>query len=660
MKTKYMLLIVFVIGFFFNFYYLLKRMNLESNNSFVEIACLYPEYLSRAAYNGTQIVELLKKVVEESPVTTLIFLPETLNSLKEKNEAMVFKGDEVMKVITMEGLFNNLMFELSNKVPVKPMYHYIFVRNQDLFAKVREAMLRYFPPAGVTDMSEVLKNAGSGRRYGYLLEVKTGNLDFVEFPLFFSRADFQMAKKLGFVTAASFADHSVFDRNFFLMRELLTFGDDLDQIVLIPETVVIMNDDQAETLVQLRDGPWRIVVEEFDFPKLPRQFLALFSGKLMRSHEAATVTETDDDHALLLRYLRAARERNVRQLVFHFPPGQMDLSRDILLLNSVRSMLRKSLQPLQVRKNECLPELENPPEFLKVFIISLLVVTAFLVMIDPLIRLPLQGQLVIIFFSSLLLGTGVFFVERFYFEKVLSQFIAFFFPVIGYFYFQNIYWCENEIPAKERFKKGLGYLLLFTGITVFGALLIAGLFNHREFLLKIEQFRSVKLALSVPLLLLVVFLVLQYSSMEKVQSFVKNPVTPLQLAIALSVAALLCLLLVRSGNISPKYISGFEESIRFSLEKNLFIRPRFKEFILGYPLFLTAFCFRGFWRHFFLLLSVLGQISILNTFVHLHTPLSVSLLRTFIGLAVGILIGGAAFWAVSFGQRIWGTVSQEE
>ena len=53
-----------------------------------------------------------------------------------------------------------------------------------------------------------------------------------------------------------------------------------------------------------------------------------------------------------------------------------------------------------------------------------------------------------------------------------------------------------------------------------------------------------------------------------------------------------------------------------------------------------------------------GQVSLLNTFCHLHTPLFVSLWRALLALAIGIVVGVGAFLlvdrAVSGSRRVDG------
>jgi hypothetical protein len=101
--------------------------------------------------------------------------------------------------------------------------------------------------------------------------------------------------------------------------------------------------------------------------------------------------------------------------------------------------------------------------------------------------------------------------------------------------------------------------------------------------------------------------------------------------------------LLRSGNEPGFGLSGAELRFRETLERALGARPRQKEFLVGHPLLLLSFFLlvrgrsRGMWAA--LAAATLGQASMVNTFCHIHTPLTMSLLRTFNGLWAGALVG---------------------
>lgn len=106
-------------------------------------------------------------------------------------------------------------------------------------------------------------------------------------------------------------------------------------------------------------------------------------------------------------------------------------------------------------------------------------------------------------------------------------------------------------------------------------------------------------------------------------------------------AGLLLFYMIRTGNTTVG-ISDMERAFRAFLDKVLVVRPRTKEFMFAHPIMLAILYF-GYRRQLWpcVLLGAIGQVSLVNTFEHLHTPIMISLLRTANGLALGLLIGVA-------------------
>jgi hypothetical protein len=110
----------------------------------------------------------------------------------------------------------------------------------------------------------------------------------------------------------------------------------------------------------------------------------------------------------------------------------------------------------------------------------------------------------------------------------------------------------------------------------------------------------------------------------------------------LFILAAIGILVARSGNFTLP-VPGFEKNLRGFLETVLFVRPRTKEFLIGYPFLLLAatFYLRG-QRQWLWLLAAIGAIapiSVFNTFSHIHTPVMISIIRTLNGLVLGLVIG---------------------
>ncbi len=106
---------------------------------------------------------------------------------------------------------------------------------------------------------------------------------------------------------------------------------------------------------------------------------------------------------------------------------------------------------------------------------------------------------------------------------------------------------------------------------------------------------------------------------------------------------------MRSGNQSDIAPSQFELFIRHSLATILSVRPRSKEFAIGFPAMMLLpallIAHRRAAGWLFALAIGVGIGDVVDTFSHLHTPISISLWRIFNGLVLGIIIG-IAFIAI--------------
>jgi hypothetical protein len=119
------------------------------------------------------------------------------------------------------------------------------------------------------------------------------------------------------------------------------------------------------------------------------------------------------------------------------------------------------------------------------------------------------------------------------------------------------------------------------------------------------------------------------------------------LVIAGAVLSAAVIIFVRSGNGAADWMTP-EQGFRQLLENSLFVRPRTKEFLLGHPLLLLGFYFKNPWL---ILAGMIGQVSIINTFMHAHSPLIISLARTLYGMLFGTAIGIAIIEAYKFVKK---------
>ena len=210
--------------------------------------------------------------------------------------------------------------------------------------------------------------------------------------------------------------------------------------------------------------------------------------------------------------------------------------------------------------------------------------------------------------------------------------------------------------ARETWS-ALGGLALASGITLVGGILIVGLFSDVAYLSGITQFRGVKLAYVAPLVVVVGVVIANLPGRREplaswwsaarahAAAFFGRHVTVLEALIIGAALGAAAFAVMRSGNQPAMPPSGLELKARALLESVLTVRPRTKEFLIGYPALMLglALSMRGrrLWLPFLALLAGVGQVSLLNTFCHFHSPLLVSLVRSAHGLWIGAALGAA-------------------
>jgi hypothetical protein len=232
------------------------------------------------------------------------------------------------------------------------------------------------------------------------------------------------------------------------------------------------------------------------------------------------------------------------------------------------------------------------------------------------------------------------------------------FPLLGFWLALALYQrLVQPLPAGHILRLGAALLALVVAslVTMLGGLLIHGGMWDSATMLKVTQFRGVTVALGLPILLLAAYAwqaeTLQDAYDRAVlrladywQRFItlwQAPIRYGDVAFIFIALGAIGIVLLRSGNESPLGVLSVESWFRDGLEQWFAVRPRTKE-LIGHPLF-VIFLMSLPWRNrlslLFALAALLGQVSILNTFCHLHTPLAVTVERVLLGLGLGLISG---------------------
>lgn len=394
----------------------------------------------------------------------------------------------------------------------------------------------------------------------------------------------------------------------------------------------------------------------------------LMRGQLIRVHsitgaEMAQMTPADATE----RFVKAARERNIRLLYLRFftRPADSLVDENSRYLSAIeRNMRRVGLTIGQASPFSAL--YTGRPLLL---LTGAGVIAGGVLLLALALGIAARTQWLLLLLgisgSSLLLAIDPTLTLA---RKALALLAALIFPTLAFLRWGNPPALGG--PSRPDLSvsplRALGPMLAMTATTLAGALLIVGLLGDSRFLLKYDQFVGIKAAHLLPLLALGAILVgglftpaADWKSRRSgvaanLRAILAEPVRVWQIVAVGAAMLLLLLLLLRTGNEPGVGVSGLELKLRSLMDRVLFVRPRTKEFLIGHPAMVIAlWAALAGWRPVWapaLLIGGIGQVSLLNTFCHIHTPFLVSLLRTTNGLVLGIVLGLAV---IAVAQRLW-------
>nr|WP_276353538.1 DUF5693 family protein [Cohnella sp. YIM B05605] len=222
---------------------------------------------------------------------------------------------------------------------------------------------------------------------------------------------------------------------------------------------------------------------------------------------------------------------------------------------------------------------------------------------------------------------------------------------------------SDELSAGRRLGSAV-LLYVRTAVLSMAAIpLVVALLNHISYNLVLQQFRGVSLLHAAPIGLAAIYVFLYGpggSVIANARRILNTPITVLWVAAIAVLGAAGIYYMTRTGNAGQ--VSGIELTFRSFLENTFGVRPRTKEFLIGHPLMLAGIFLTLRYRYaaFLIVAGTIAQLSMVDTFAHIHTPLILSISRVLLGLGLGLIIGLVLIALWQIGERIWKRVSLRE
>ncbi len=415
--------------------------------------------------------------------------------------------------------------------------------------------------------------------------------------------------------------------------------------------------DSVRTIADLlKDSEGNALVSigsiEFSDQKGLNQLGILLNKDLIRLHTISNseMSKFEPDTALD-RWMLAARERNMRSLLIRFfditSPGSA-LEENLDYLESIQTgLLQSGFHLDQPYEKPASIDVRN----VVLYLIGIGVAAGVMLILLEM-RLPKLGV------AALVLGSicwiGLLQISPVLAKKMMALLSVITFPTLS---------CVLVMkPERRSVGKSVLALLVMCALSYIGAVLMVGLLADVLFMLKLDSFAGVKVAHVIPII--VVPFILYIWNTEKPLTTVKHlldKVLDYKWAALFAVVAVAGFIYIsRTGNTTAELSAG-EAAMRNFLNDVMGVRPRSKEFLIGYPFTLLLFWLGASRRNWILTIpAIIGQVSLVNTYAHIHTALLISLQRSLNGLVLGIVLGLLLLFAVQLLWKLYQRLEEKE
>lgn len=357
---------------------------------------------------------------------------------------------------------------------------------------------------------------------------------------------------------------------------------------------------------------------------------------------------------------RAVTERNIRFVLFKpFYEGTDKYLTNISEYERTFNSLKERLEPHQMKLGKANSVTEFHIGNLRLAILCLGVAAASVYLFNGVFKLHNNiGKILY------LISLGAFlapYVSRGLSEKLFALCAAIAFSGLAVYYFmtmiKKIKMSKKDLTTSKMIISSSIVMVISCLISLAGAAFIVAILSDVRYMVELDIFRGVKIAQLLPFGIYLLILILQFINDNITDNNLRTIVSPIGKVLNADIKVYYILLsgilgvigyiyIARTGHETNVQPADLELVVRNFLENILIARPRTKEFLMAFPAIFAAVYAANkkipFATEAFMLIAVIGTSSIINTFCHIRTPLYLSIDRTLISMAFGIVIGAAA------------------
>nr|WP_249529494.1 DUF5693 family protein [Paenibacillus brevis] len=632
---------------------IVQRVQTESSANQVEVVFNYRGLLDVSAYQENPQAYLDEQLdrLKEAGVNTMAMFESTLDELSKARRIMVFNAADAAKL---------------SQTVVAPdkNYTYVAFTNEENAQQLRPMIEESFRNL---DVSVVPWNYGeySGLMLGMSMD------ESVMKPMALDPFAFAMLREKGFNILPRLSDNIPYNQE--EMDEVLAFyaENGVKRILFDGEAVKgyksngSMNSLQGFADLLNKHGIGIAAIENLKSPQKGLNQLAyLLDYNVVRLHSLQDTEASQEPKVLADRFVLATKDRNIRMIYLNASPNK-DAAKA-----SITSPINNLIDSLTGPEGAVQRIQDNGFEFgqAKAFVIhdaswqkalKAIVVLGGVAMCALLVSYFILPLTLIAFVLGLVGSAGLYVLNSTLMEQALALGVAISAPTVATLLairkVKDIRHSLPEISAGRRLTHTLVLYIKTSVISLAAVPFVIALLNNITYSLVLNQFRGVSLLHLGPILLIAIYVFLYQgtSIWQELRNWLKMPITLLWVVVAAVLGVVALYYLSRTGN-AGTLLPG-EAAFRSFLENTFGVRPRNKEFLLAHPLFLVGIfaAFRYRWAMYAMVIAVMGQLSMVDTFAHIHTPAVLSLIRGVLGLGLGLIVGLIAIVVWHIIERCW-------
>jgi Family of unknown function (DUF5693) len=609
-----------------------ERIKTESANNTYEVMVPYTdiEILKSEDVSANEIYKELKDV----HVHSITFEPETISSLSTQGIVAVLRKKDIRNYFALAGLTQ--MVDLPKKDGIFVKYlkgeehksePYLKQTFEDKLSEININGQKFYFIEGVVDEKKAITEMEE-KSLGYFNQDKYDEI---------VSNGFQVVPRIE--NNYSYTDEDGHVSNEMMMKQLLRFPkNEVDKILFIGKEVVgyegTKDGKMVEYAKQLKANDYDVITIEGHAQKGMQTFTKEMNNDVERLYSENRTSE----NAASERLSRAIKERNIRTLLVKVERAD-DTTADEEFKNVVKEINEFHAEaPGYFKTGEAQP-FNDMKDFKLLQIFAFLGGSVYLALAAASVHKRLAPLTLV---GALAISAGYLLLDIGVLLKGFALLVAVAGPIWAVLRARNVSSLKNII---------INYIL--AALIIFaGAWLVSSILYGDAYLYKLEEFRGVKVLLALPILVTALILgmrvstvtsIKKYSNRESLQKYgeiLSSPVRYWHVLLLGVVAVIGAYYLARSGNAGTA--SALELTLRSKLEQIMFVRPRTKEFLIGFPFFVFGlYLFRRYAgiASAFLVVGAIGFASMMNTFTHLHIPLLLSVLRSVYALVIGLVIG---------------------